>query len=484
MARAAAVPADPVPPPPAASPDEVVVAGGDRAFFGHPRGLGYLAFTEAWERFSFSGMSVLLVLYMVDRLLRPGYVEHVVGFAGFERMLAAVYGPLAPQPLSSVVYGLYASLAFFMPVFGGVLGDRVFGQRRMVVAGAVLMAAGHFMMAFDATFLLALVLLIAGTGCLKGNISTQVGALYADEDRRRTDAFQIFSVATNTGVIAAPLVCGALGETLGWHWGFGAAGVGMLVGLATYLAGMRSLPPDRPRPRSSPRSRREKAAPLLAPDRRMILVLAAVFLLTTAFLTAAGQLGNVYSLWLQSDVDRRVGRLEIPVTWFQAITPIWSALMTPLFLKRWQAQARRGREPAMMAKMAQGMALAALGMGWLAALAVAAQGGGKVGWLWLLPTHLLVSTAYLMVYPVGLALFSRAAPQGARALYIGLFFLTSFVAGNVVGGWGRFYSAGPAASFWMSQAAFGVAAAVVALALQRPLTRLLVRAEGAHASSP
>jgi POT family proton-dependent oligopeptide transporter len=448
--------------------DSALNAELDRSFFGHPRGLGVLAFTEAWERFSFSGMQALLVLYMVGRLLHPGHVEHVLGFGPFSHVLQAVYGPMSAQPLSSVIFGLYSSLVFFLPVFGGVLGDRVFGQHRMVMAGATLMALGHFTMAFEQSFLIALLLLILGAGCLKGNISTQVGALYADDDRRRTDAFQIFSVATNVGIIAAPLVCGTLGEVYGWDYGFGVAGVGMLVGLVIYIAGTRSLPPDR-KPANV-----EKARSLKPEDPRMIFVLVAVFMITTAFLAAAGQLGNVYILWLKAGVDRRAFGLEVPVTWFLMVTPLFSALITPMFLEIWGRQAARGREPRLMTKMGQGMAMATVAIFWLALLAGCGQRSGHpVYWLWLLPMHLLISAAYLFVYPVGLALFSRAAPQGGRAMFIGIFFLSSFVAGNLVGWSGRFYSVLPAPTFWLYQAGIGVAGAALAFVLARPISRIL-----------
>ena len=207
-------------------------ASDDRSFLGHPRGLAYLAFTEAWERFSFSGMQAMLVLYMVSELLLPGHVEHVLGFAGLRGVLEAMHGPLDAQPLSSLVFGLYTSLIFFMPVLGGYAGDRWFGQHRMVMAGAILMAIGHFLMAFEAAFLIALGFLIIGAGCLKGNISKQVGGLYRDDDRRRTDAFQIFSMAMNSGITApgtaaprSPVRAAApAGGGAGWHaWAPGSA---------------------------------------------------------------------------------------------------------------------------------------------------------------------------------------------------------------------------------------------------------------------
>ena len=180
----------------------------ERVFFGHPPGLAYLAFMEAFERFSFYGMQALLVLYMTSQLLTPGHVEHVAGFAAFRAGLEHVFGPMSRQAVSSEVFGLYAGLCSFTPVFGGMIGDLVLGQKRAVLVGGVMMAAGHFLMAFEGPFLLALALLILGCGLLKGNISAQVGNLYRGADRRRADAFQLFYMAANVGVFIAPLICG------------------------------------------------------------------------------------------------------------------------------------------------------------------------------------------------------------------------------------------------------------------------------------
>src|SRR5205807_4143992 len=219
----------------------------DRSFIGHPRGLAYLAFTEAWERFSYYGMQSLLVLYMVNRLLHPGHIERVAGFAPFRHLLESVYrGPLSVQALASAIFGLYTGLVYLTPIGGGLIADRVLGRTRTIIIGALLMAAGHFLMAFDFSFLLALLCLLTGVGCFKGNLASQVGALYATSDNRRADAFQIYYLFINGGVIASPLIAGTLGEVYGWHYGFGAAGVGMLIGLVIYLAGRKYLPPDSP----------------------------------------------------------------------------------------------------------------------------------------------------------------------------------------------------------------------------------------------
>jgi POT family proton-dependent oligopeptide transporter len=448
--------------------------------FGHPRGLAYLAFTEAWERFSFQGMQALLVLYMVDQLLQPGHIEHVLGFAGFRAVVESVYGTMAAQPLSSIIFGLYTSLVFLVPVIGGVLGDRYIGQHRMVIAGALLMAGGHFAMAFDASFLIALLLLIIGCGCLKGNITTQVGSLYADDDRRRTDAFQIFSICTNVGVIVAPLVCGTLGEVYGWHYGFGAAGIGMLISLVIYISGRKYLPPDRRTQARGAGAQPVATAAVLPTDPRLLWVLALVFLLVVCFLVTGGQLGNVYNLWLKASVDRHVaGNVSVPITWFQSITSIGTVTLTPVIMQWWHRQAKRATEPELLSKMGIGLAIAASALAWLALLTYVQQRGVAVYWLWLLPVHLLLSVGYIYVYPVGLALFSRTASPGARAMFIGVFFITSFVASNLVGVIGRFYQGMSPVSFWLMQAAVGAGGALLVLLFGRSLGRVIRVSAGA-----
>ncbi|HXP96908.1 MAG TPA: peptide MFS transporter, partial [Telmatospirillum sp.] len=219
--------------------------------FGHPTALAFLFGTEMWERFSYYGMRALLTLYMVKYLFQPGTVESVAGFATLKGYLEAVFGPLAIQPVASQIYGLYTGLVYLTPVFGGLLADRLIGRRRTVVIGALLMAIGHFMMAFESLFLFALLTLILGNGAFKPNISTQVGGLYPPGDHRRDRAYSIFYVGINLGAFFSPLVCGTLEERFGWHYGFAAAGVGMLAGLAIYLYGQRHLPPEHPIVRST-----------------------------------------------------------------------------------------------------------------------------------------------------------------------------------------------------------------------------------------
>src|SRR3974390_3063477 len=211
---------------------------------GHPRGLTFLFLTEMWERFSYYGMRALLVLYMVKYLLQPEHAEGVLGLSAFRDALESVFGPLGTQPFASQIYGFYTGLVYLTPIFGGLLADRVLGQRRTVIIGAVLMAIGHFMMALEPLLLFALLMLILGNGAFKPNISTQVGELYAEGDPRRDRAFSIFYVGLNLGAFFSPLVCGSLAVAFGWHYGFAAAGVGMVIGLLIYLSAARVLPSD------------------------------------------------------------------------------------------------------------------------------------------------------------------------------------------------------------------------------------------------
>src|SRR5689334_21547769 len=266
-------------------------SGARDELFGHPRALAYLFTTEMWERFSYYGMRALLVLYMVKYLFTPQSSGDVLGLAPFRHGLEFVFGPLAPQPLASQIYGFYTGLVYLTPILGGLLADRVLGQRRTVVLGAALMALGHFTMAFERLFLLALMLLILGNGAFKPNISTQVGGLYAAGDRRRDRAFSIFYVGINLGAFLAPLVSGTLGEELGWHYGFAAAGVGMTFGLAIYLFAAPSLPKDA-LVRSKPSGK-----PMTIAERGSFAALLCLFLPVSLFWATYQQQGNTITLW-------------------------------------------------------------------------------------------------------------------------------------------------------------------------------------------
>jgi POT family proton-dependent oligopeptide transporter len=440
-----------------------------RGLTGHPAGLAYLAFMEAFERFSFYGMQALLVLYMTSELLLPGHVEHVAGFGAFRHGLEGVFGPMTVQALSSQIFGLYAGFASATPVIGGLIGDRWLGQRRAVLLGGALMAAGHFLMAFEAPFLLALVLLMAGCGLLKGNVSVQVGNLYGASDRRREAAFQIFYMAANVGVFAAPLVCGTLGELAGWRWGFGAAGVGMLISLGIYLAGWSRLPADTLPARDAPRAETPR---LTRADIPALLSLGVLLVVVALFWVANGQVLNAYMLWAKAHLARRIGGFTLPVTWLQTLQAGLAICMTPLLIRLWDAQAARGREPNALGKMAIGCGLVLSGYSILA-LACALSGSGLTPLIWVVPFHLIAQTGYLFVYPIGMALFSRAAPKAILGSAIGIYFLSVFAGSLLVGLVGQLYQRLPPETFWLMHAGFAAAAGAIILVLWKPLNRSL-----------
>ncbi|MGZ3404518.1 MAG: peptide MFS transporter, partial [Phenylobacterium sp.] len=297
----------------------------DRSFLGHPKGLAFISFTEAWERFSYYGMTTLLVLYMTKQLLLPGHVEHVAGIDAARALLTATYGGgkvMTVVALASAIYGFYSSTVYLTPILGGLLADYVLGRTKTVILGACLMAAGHFLMAFDQSFLVALICLMLGAGCLKGNLATQVGALYGETDNRRADAFQIFYIGINGGVIFGPLVTGTLGEKVAWHYGFGAAGVGMLISLVVYLIGRRHLPPDAPRGAEVRRVAKASAKPMTTREWQVVLLL--VLLLPVLALSIVGnnQIFNAYLLWADANVDLHLFGVPVLVTWLVSVDSI------------------------------------------------------------------------------------------------------------------------------------------------------------------
>jgi proton-dependent oligopeptide transporter, POT family len=426
----------------------------------HPRGLWILAGTELWDRISFHGMQALLVLYMVDALLLPGHVERVVGFARYRAFVEHWVGTLSVQALAAQTFGLYVGLIYFTPVIGGWIGDRLTGRRAAIVLGALLMTSGHFALAFDATFLVALLLLIVGAGLLRGNLSAQVKSLYADGDRREADAFQIYYVAVNLGAFIAPIVTGALAATIGWHAGFGFAGFGMLVGLVIYLVGQRHLPRDGKRAVET--TRRE----LTRAERRRVLGLALLWPAQICFWIAQSQVWNVYNLWVRDHLDLDVGGFRVPVPWLQALDGLAPILVMPLFLGLWRRQAARGREPGDLDKLAIGCAIFALGTAWLAVAPLVSGADGRAPLLWAVAFHFISNIGWLYFAPITLALYASQAPASLRGTLIGAASLTVFVASIASGRLGAYYESMSQSVFWLVHAAI-VGAGGIYLALAK-----------------
>ena len=439
----------------------------------HPRGLSVLFATEMWERFSYYGNAALVVLYMVKYLLEPGRVEAVVGFAAVKAALEFIFGRLEPQPLASHLFGFYTGLAYFTPIIGGLLADRLLGQRRTVVIGSVLMAIGHFLMAFETLFLLALLMLILGIGAFKPNISTQVGALYGPDDPRRDRAYSIFYVGINIGAFLAPLVCGTLAVAWGWHYGFGAAGIGMLISLVIYAYGWRTLPADEAPSRKIVAGER---TPLAAGERRATAALLGVCLLVTFFWAAYDQQGNTLLLWAEDFTDRTLDLYfwsgEIPSPWFLSLNPLMIFLLTPPLVRLWARQSKRGAEPFTINKMAFGCLCVALANLIMAAAAGIAGGGRASPW-WLVGYFALVTFGELHLAPIGLALMSKSAPARIRSMMMGVWFATTFPADILAGYLGSFWSSMAKAYFFVMIAAVAALGGMLIGAASPLLRRML-----------
>ena len=423
----------------------------DRAFLGHPKGLGYLAFVEGCERFSYYSMQTLLVLYMVKYLLLP---DHAGGVVGLEA-LRGWYGGIDGQPFASKIFGDYTSLVYLTPILGGLIADRWLGRRTTLILGGLFMAAGHFLMAFEGAFLFALLALIVGVGLFKGNIASQVGELYAPNDLRRAMAFQIFYIAINVSVIAAPLISGTLGEKVGWHWGFGTAGVVMVLGLILYIMAGPWLPADN---RPGKNAEAKVAEPMTRQDGlRVLAVIMLVPVMAVALLTNQ-EIFNAYLVWADQHFQLTFFGTTLPTSWMITIDAAASFSMLAAVAAFYVWYGKRHREPDELGKMIIGSIFTIAG-GLCLVMAAATQGDGKIGLFWPVMFHLLNSIGFAHILPVSLALFTKLAPKALNATIVGIYYLAFFGANKVVGEVGTWYSSMPTTSFWL----FHVATAAVGL---------------------
>jgi len=454
-----------------ATPPLTIADHADRAFLGHPKGLGYLAFTEAWERFSYYGMQTLLVLYMVKYLLLPGHIEGVAMLDAFRQL--PFYRGLDGQPLASAIFGTYAACVYLTPILGGLLADRLLGKRRTVLLGAITMALGHFLMAFEASFLFALLCMVLGAGMFKGNIASQVGSLYKPDDLRRADAFQIFYLGINAGVIASPLIVGTLGEKVGWHWGFGAAGVGMLIGLAIYIAGQKYLPAEH----EEPRGKAGETASRATFSRQDWLQLAAVLLLIPVMAVAVvpnNQIFNVYLIWGDQRFDLVFFGTRLPTSFLVTLDAIVSVSFLAIVALFWRWYAKRRPEPDELTKMIIGSLFSIGGQLCLFMAASTAGPDGKIGLFWPVMFHITNSIGFAHLLPVSLALFARLAPQALNATVIGLYYLAFFAGNALVGKIGGLYETMATPTFWLMHAGFAAASGAVFILFKLLLARRLL----------
>jgi POT family proton-dependent oligopeptide transporter len=406
----------------------------DATWFGQPRGLTILFLTEMWEKFSFFGMRALQIYYMTKEL-------HYT------------------QAFSSLVFGAYAAGVYLTPIFGGLIADRWLGRRKAVIIGGALMALGHFMMAFEALFFPAMVVIALGNGLFLPNLPSQVPSLYRKGDPRAIGAFNVYYVGINLGAFLAPLICGTLGEVYGWHYGFGAAGIGMCLGLAIYTLGGKYLPAEASR--SAAQTQPQAAR---ADDGRGNIPPLAVMLFRVAY----EQTGNTFAVWADAAVERQAFGLTIPVTWFQSLNPMFVFLISPLLVRLWTARAARGYATPALQRMSMGAIGVGVAYAMLAALIVVGGAGGHaINWLWMVAFFAIFTLAELYILPVGLGLFASLAPQRYAATTIAAWFFCSFT-GNLLSGvigavWERFTPQG----FFLMMAAICAVSGVLLGAIHR-----------------
>jgi proton-dependent oligopeptide transporter, POT family len=430
----------------------------ERTLFGHPRGIFVLAGTEVWDRISFQGMQSLLVLYMVSALLLPGHIEHIVGFQGYRHAVEYFTGPLSIRALATQTFGIYVSLVYVMPLLGGIIGDRLLGRRVTVVLGGLMMSAGHLLLTFDASFLVAIALLILGAGLFRGNLTPQMGELYDVKDRRRDEAFQIYAMALNIGAFLGPLLTASLATYVGWHFGFGFAGIGMLVGLAIYIGGSGLLPKrDALSVVENP-----KVPPLGRDDWRALAFLFALALVSVTFWIAQSQIWNTYNLWVKDHVDMHIFGWEMPIPFLQSIDAA-PVVLIPLALWLWRWQAKRGREPGDFVKAAIGCFIFGAGTWWLGFAHVAADAQGRTPIWWLAVFHLVSNLGWVYFAPTVIAIFSRMAPPSLNATMYGVYTLSVAVGAFISGRMGSLYEKVSPYDFWTIHAAIVAAGGVIIL---------------------
>jgi proton-dependent oligopeptide transporter, POT family len=499
----------------------------DTRFFGHPRGLSTLFFTEMWERFSYYGMRALLILFMT--------APAAAGGLGFD---TATAGP---------IYALYVSSVYLLSVPGGWIADRILGLRRAVFVGGVIIMAGHVCLALPtrSTFYLGLVLIAVGTGLLKSNVSVLVGKLYPPDDDRRDAGYSIYYMGINSGAFIAPFITGWLAQGEGfkrmlvsagfqpessWHWGFGAAAVGMFLGLVQYVVGGKHLSPDGLHParpsdptaaarvdrqvrlvgmvalaivltvavlvftgllRLDPEAISRKFSWVLIAvtvsffswlflsrgwtreERKSLVVIAVLFAAATVFWMAYEQAGSTLNLFASRNTNNAVLGHRFPPSWYQSLPPLFIILFAPVFAALWLRLGRRN--PSSPAKFALALLLLSLGFAVMIGAAAAAAGGARVSPLWLVLSYLLQTLGELCLSPVGLSAMSVLAPARIAGLVMGVWFLALSVGNYLAGMASSVYETLPLTTLFTIVTATALATALILILLIKPIRRMMAR---------
>jgi POT family proton-dependent oligopeptide transporter len=436
----------------------------------HPRGLLFLFAIEMWERFAFFGVQALLGLYMARYLISPDQADGVLGLGALRGLFETSSGPLPAEQLAARIEGFFLALVALAPVVGGLVGDHI-GHRRMIMLGALLLAAGDFMLMFEPLFLAALLLLVIGNGAFQPSLVTQVGGLYQAGDQRRDRGYAIIYAAVGLAALLAPPVCGALGDAFGWRYGFAAAGFAMLIALAIYVWAAPALPPDE----SAFSRAQDLDKPPPRSQWRALLLLLVLIVPVTLFWGAYGQKTGAIALWADDHTDRTLDLLawhgEIPTAWFQALNPLMVVIFTPVVIALWSRQERRRGETPTLAKLAIGTFAAVLGYAVMAGAVFVAAGDEASLW-WLVAYFAAITVGELYVAPIGLALVSKAAPRNLMSFTMGLWLAAPFVGSLIAGFMAGFWSTMDKAGFFLLCAALAGIAGLLIVGYARLLRRL------------
>jgi proton-dependent oligopeptide transporter, POT family len=477
----------------------------DTSFFGHPRGLSTLFFTEMWERFSYYGMRAILILYMTAQLMNGGL--------GMDKATAGA------------IYGIFTASVYLLGLPGGWVADRILGARKAVLYGGIIIAAGNALLAAPMTwtFYLGLGMICVGTGLLKTNASTMVGSLYAQGDPRRDAGFSIYYMGINLGAFLSPLFVGYVGQTINWRLAFLLVTAGMTVGLVQYVLTQRHLGEAGLRPTSPPGPAEKKqfalgiagfvGIPLLIgamqvmnvtafsagdiadafsvvlvgcfvavfavlwmactepQERKNIAVIFCLLIASVLFWSSFEQAGSTLNLFADEKTRNEVFGMAYPSSWFQSVNSIYLIALAPLFSMLWLKMGER--QPSVPAKFALGLLFVGLGFLALVIPAGAADGGVKVSPAWLMGTYLLHTIGELCLSPVGLSAMTKLAPARLGGVIMGVFFL-SIATGNYIGGrLAGLYESMKLADLFLYVSLFGIAAAAVLAIFVKPLRGLM-----------
>ena len=437
----------------------------DRGFFGHPRGLATLFFTEMWERFSYYGMRAFLILYMVAPATAGG-----LGFA---------------DARAASIYGTYTGSAWAASILGGLIADRLLGQYRTVLLGGIIIAAGHFTLAFPQLpfFYTGLALIAFGTGCLKPNVSTLVGSLYAQGDTRRDAGFSLFYMGINLGAFLGPLIAGYLAQEVNWHIGFACAGVGMTLGLVQYVMGGHRLKaamarlgqkPTAPTADTAAAARTAEARRGFSPEEwKRIGAIVIFFIAAGLFWGAYEQAGSTLNLFADRYTRTEVFGFTFPSSWFQSVQPVFVMILAPIFAWLWLRLGRR--EPSVPAKFAYGLLFMGLAFMILIPAGAMASGGEgvRVSPWWLVASYFVSELGELCISPIGLSAVTKLAPLRIVGLMMGVWFLSNAF-GNKLAGWAAgFFSTMPLNQLFGYTTGTLLVATLLMFAMIKPAKRLM-----------